>query len=351
MKKLLALLLSLSLVVTLAACSENAPAETTENTTVATEAQTEAETTEETEGETESDSTELPAPEIKEAVGVTIPEFSVNVNGVDVTNVTLADLALYEVTAHSINSAGTTSVTTYIGFTVKDILAASGIEATGAMVVTADDGYEIEYSAEVANADTTLLAVSKNGEQFGTAPWLAPCSEQVTGQYLKNAITISFDGAESGTSDEEPAEDADAEVSEVPAPEKSDKTAQVTFSDYSFLIDGTPITNATLEGLSIYKVDASTLKDDAVTTSTYTGYVLSDVLAAAGITDFTSIVAVANDGYEVEYDKETAMNEFTIVAIEKDKELGEDGTIWIAPATETAGKMYAKLVVELKINK
>ena len=37
----------------------------------------------------------------------------------------------------------------------------------------------------------------------------------------------------------------------------------------------------------------------------------------------------------------------TIIAIEKDKELGKDGTIWVAPCLETSSSAYCKLVVEI----
>ena len=51
--------------------------------------------------------------------------------------------------------------------------------------------------------------------------------------------------------------------------------------------------------------------------------------------------------YESELTAEQATSEYTLIAIEKDKELGEDGTIWIAPCLETASSAYCKLVVEI----
>ena len=79
----------------------------------------------------------------------------------------------------------------------------------------------------------------------------------------------------------------------------------------------------------------------------YTGYVLADVLKACGVENYTTVKAVANDGYENVLTADQAASEFTVVAIEKDKELGEDGTVWVAPCTETSAKSYAKLVVEI----
>ena len=71
------------------------------------------------------------------------------------------------------------------------------------------------------------------------------------------------------------------------------------------------------------------------------------MLAALGITDYTTVKAIANDGYESELTAEQAVSEYTIIAIEKDKETGEDGTIWVAPCLETSSSAYCKLVVEI----
>ena len=97
-----------------------------------------------------------------------------------------------------------------------------------------------------------------------------------------------------------------------------------------------------------YKIDATVTNSAGETsTSTYTGYRLSDVLAACGAEGYTSVKAVANDGYETELDLESADSEYTLLAIEKDKETGEEGTVWVAPCLETSSKAYCKLVVEI----
>ena len=88
-------------------------------------------------------------------------------------------------------------------------------------------------------------------------------------------------------------------------------------------------------------------KNGNASEATYTGYKLIDVLAAVGITEYTTVKAIANDGYESELTAEQATSEYTLIAIEKDKELGEDGTIWVAPCLETSSSEYCKLVVEI----
>ena len=118
--------------------------------------------------------------------------------------------------------------------------------------------------------------------------------------------------------------------------------------DFCFKVNGQDVTNADLEGLHIYKVSVSVTNKKGETSEVgYTGYKLIDVLAACGITEYTAVKVVANDGYESELTAEQAVSEYTIVAIEKDKETGEDGTIWVAPCLETSSSAYCKLVVEI----
>ena len=108
------------------------------------------------------------------------------------------------------------------------------------------------------------------------------------------------------------------------------------------------VTNETLAGLRIYKVSVNVVnKNGNASEATYTGYKLIDVLEALGITDYSTVKVIANDGYESELTAEQATSEYTLIAIEKDKETGEDGTIWVAPCLETSSSSYCKLVVEI----
>jgi len=344
MKKRLVTLLALVMAFGLVACGSKPAEGAQEQAPAATEAAQEAPAEEAT--------AEKAAPVAEEVRGITIPEFAIMLNGVKVDNNMMAAYPVYSVVSFSINSSGTESTTTYVGFAMKDVLEAAGLTENYIwMEATADDGYAINITGDMVMADTTLVAVTKNGEQFKGAPWLAPCSSETTGDYLKNMIGIlvnTTEGAPEGI-DNTMVEDAPAEEAvEATTPELSDKTDKVTFSDYSFKVNGQDVTNATLEGLSIYKVTVSvTNKSGEASEATYTGYQLIDVLEACGITDYTTVKAVANDGYEAELTAEQATSEYTIVAIEKDKELGEDGTIWVAPCLETSSSAYSKLVVEI----
>lgn len=336
MKKILSMILVLTLALSLVACG-TAPAETTGAP------------------ETTAPAATNPAPVAEEVKGVTIPEFAIMINGVKVDNVMMAAYPTYSVTAFSINSSGTESTTTYVGFAMTDVLAAAGLTENYIWLeATADDGYAIEVTGEIVTASTTLLAITKNGEQFKTAPWFAPCGSETTGDYLKNMVSILVNTTEGKPEGIDNTLVEEADPTEAPAdepaeaPELSDKTDKVTFADFCFKVNGQEVTNATLEGQRIYKVSVNVVnKNGNASEASYTGYKLIDVLAALGITDYTTVKVIANDGYETELTAEQAASEYTLVAIEKDKELGEDGTIWVAPCLETSSSAYCKLVVEI----
>ena len=336
MKKILSLILVLTLALSLVACG-TAPAETTGAP------------------ETTAPAATNPAPVAEEVKGVTIPEFAIMINGVKVDNVMMAAYPTYSVTAFSINSSGTESTTTYVGFAMTDVLAAAGLTENYIWLeATADDGYAIEVTGEIVTASTTLLAITKNGEQFKTAPWFAPCGSETTGDYLKNMVSILVNTTEGKPEGIDNTLVEEADPTEAPAdepaeaPELSDKTDKVTFADFCFKVNGQEVTNATLEGQRIYKVSVNVVnKNGNASEASYTGYKLIDVLAALGITDYTTVKVIANDGYESELTAEQAASEYTLIAIEKDKETGEDGTIWVAPCMETSSSAYCKLVVEI----
>ncbi|NMA00208.1 MAG: hypothetical protein GX924_04135 [Clostridiaceae bacterium] len=344
-RKLFSLLLALLLALTLVACDEKTkpePVDTSEQITAPIE--TPAEKTE-----------PIPpaGPVAEEVKGITIPEFSITVNGVAVDHVAMAAYPTYSVQATSVNSAGTESTTTYVGFAISDVLQAAGLtESYVWLEAEADDGYVVSFKGEDIMANTTLLAMTKDGSQFKNAPWFAPCTSGTTGDYLKGCVSILVNTVDEKPVIEDPEQPKESEGLKLTGetPEKLDRTEKVTFSDFSFEVNGNDVTNETLEGLRIYKITVVTEnKNGELSESTYTGYVLSDVLDACGIEDYSSVKVIASDGYETELPKEQAESEYTLVAIEKDKETGEDGTIWVAPCSEASSRSYCKLVSSLVV--
>ncbi|MBQ2697527.1 MAG: hypothetical protein IJF59_02535, partial [Clostridia bacterium] len=238
MKKILALLLSLMLLLSLVACSstdDEAPAGDGAGETAGDAAG-------ETAGESGGDAAE---PEMKEVIGVTVPAFTLHVNGKTLTNEQMADYAVYEIQATSINSSGTESTVTYVGFSLADVFAAAGVTDYTSVVATADDGYAVEIAKEMASKPSTLVAISKDGEQFKTAPWFAPCSSGTTGDYLKGMVAITLDGQAFDPSSVA-APDAGDAPAEGELPEIADRTDKVEFAAYSFKVNGQEVTNETL---------------------------------------------------------------------------------------------------------
>lgn len=334
MKKYLSILLAFALVLCLAACSgSNDPNSVTPSDAV-------------------TDPPPASGPVAEEVKGVTIPAFSVLVNGVEVTQADMAAYPMYSVQATSVNSAGTESTTTYVGFAVKDVLEAAGLaESYVWLEAEADDAYTVTITGGIIYEDTTLLAMTKDGSPFSSSPWFAPCGDTTTGNYLKNTVSILVNTTEGAPDIEPPDTSGDSAAGGGQAgglPEILDRTDKVEFEPYSFLVNGVEVTNETLAGLSIYKITAAPVNSNGeVVEAGYTGYKLADVLEACGITGYTTVKAVANDGYETELSGELIDSDYTLVAIEKDKETGEDGTIWLAPCTEESTKSYCKLVVEI----
>ena len=293
-------------------------------------------------------------PAAEEVRGVTIPAFSIQVNGIGITQESVAAYPMYSVQAKSTNSSGTETTVTYVGFSIKDILKAAGLNENYVWLeATASDDYTVTLKGGVIYEDTTLLAVTRDGSPFTTSPWLAPCSDKVTGDYLKGMVSILVNTTEGApdikTSDTVAAGTGAAGTGSAPngsLPDILDRTDKVTFGPYSFLVNGKEVTNDTLAGLKIYKITASTTnKNGDVSQSEYTGYKLADVLAACGLKDPAKVKVTANDGYETDLTGELITSDYTLAAIEKDKEVGEDGTIWIAPCSETSSSEYCKLVV------
>ena len=107
MKKILSVILALAMTLSLAACAAEPAPETT--------------ATPETTAPTETKS----IPVAEEVKDVTVPAFAIMINGVKVDDAMMASYPTYSVTAFSINSTGTESTTTYVGYAITDVFAAA----------------------------------------------------------------------------------------------------------------------------------------------------------------------------------------------------------------------------------
>ncbi len=285
--------------------------------------------------------------QLEEVRGVTIPEFSITINDKTVTNQDLAEYPIYKSQVTSVNSSGTESTVNFIGFKFVDALEFIGFPLDVKYVeAVADDGYSVKY--ENRDVNYMLIAISKDGSQFKKNPWFCPCDSDVTGEFLQGLTTILVNNK-----NEKPNLNVTEKVDEqdsktLSKPDKSDKTDKVTFGEYKFKVSGVDVTNSDLDGLNIYKISCDALNSkDAVINSTYTGYVLKDVLNKLGFSNISKVKAVADDGYSVDMTSEQINSEYTLIAIEKDKEVGKNGTVWLAPCEEDKTKKYISNVIEI----
>ena len=125
-------------------------------------------------------------------------------------------------------------------------------------------------------------------------------------------------------------------------------TGKFEFSEFSFKVNGKELKNADFKDAKVYKITVETVNSKGNSSeATYSGYAIRDVLKAAGVENATKIKAVANDGYEVEYTITDENAPYSLLAIEKDKEVSGDGTVWFAPCLETVSQNFARSVIEI----
>lgn len=298
---------------------------------------------------------EAPAPAeaapaaVEPVTDLSVPPFYVKVCGVKLTEADMADCALYRFTAETVNSSGTAKTTEYVGYRLSDVFAKAGFSGSYSKVkVICADGYEMDFEGDLMTGNC-LLALYKNGEACVDSGWFAPCASGTTGDYAQNAVKLELDGVEAPAAKEEKAEEkAEETLTELKEPLAEDKTGKIVFGDFCFRVNGQDVTNAELEGLSVYRITVTVQNSKGLISEVkYSGYVLSEVLAKLGIENPASVKAVASDGYESELSPENIQSELTIIAIEKDKAVSEDGSVWLAPCMETSSGKYGKGIVDI----
>lgn len=176
MKKLLALMLCLIMSLSFAACGSSSGSQTTTKKSTSTTAVT----------------TTAAAPAVKEYTDkIEVPQFTLKINGKNYTQADFSGLKLYSCEATSINSAGTESTIPYIGYKASDVLAKAGVTGSYTKVIcTASDAYEKDFTNKVFSQDTTLIAISKDDEIVKDGVVVAPCSSNLSADYVKKVATI-----------------------------------------------------------------------------------------------------------------------------------------------------------------
>ena len=179
LSKILALVMSLVMVLSFAACAATSDEEATTAAPV-----TEEPTTETTAPEG--------APEMSDCTGkFEFAAFSFTVNGKTIDNAAMADATMWKVKdLETVNSKGNASTNTYSGYAIKDVLKAAGCEDATKITLVCSDGYEIEFEITEENAPYTLCALEVNKEAVTEGFTFAPCLETTSSNYAKGVVEI-----------------------------------------------------------------------------------------------------------------------------------------------------------------
>jgi len=184
MKRLLVLLLLICLVLGTSACSkEQNPVNSSAPENINVESVPE---------NIEEPEAQSPVAEVVD--WIEIPEFSVTIQGTEITNDDMASYPVYSVQTTSTNTYGTTTTRVYIGYTISDVLKAAGVsEAFSTLATIADDGYTVSINEQVALDPTTLMAFYEDDKAFIIGPWFAPCVSNVSPDYLRDLASITLE--------------------------------------------------------------------------------------------------------------------------------------------------------------
>ncbi|MCL2492249.1 MAG: hypothetical protein FWE87_05860 [Coriobacteriia bacterium] len=183
MKRSLLIILAVLLALALTACTEQQSVSDAPVTEVATEEQ-----------EINDAQASAPDPVTEEIDGIEIPAFSITVQDIVITDQEMTNYPVYRVETTSTNTYGTTTTRVYVGYSASDILGAAGVSSDFTTMVTlADDGYQVKVNHKVALEPTTLVAISEDEVHFQTGPWFAPCSSNMSPDYLRDLVSITLE--------------------------------------------------------------------------------------------------------------------------------------------------------------
>jgi len=113
-------------------------------------------------------------------------------------SINAAALQTRTLTLTYINDVGTVTTGVYTGVRLKDVLSACGM-TPGAVRIVSQDGLAKDYTADMVNADDTLLAWHRNlsegkttGPENMIPPRMCPGSSGASDMYLKEVKTITL---------------------------------------------------------------------------------------------------------------------------------------------------------------
>lgn len=119
-------------------------------------------------------------------------------------------------------------------------------------------------------------------------------------------------------------------------------------TEFSFVVNDKAMTNTELQSLDKWRAADKEIMDakGKVTTHTFEGYLLKDVLKAAGVAKATKVKLLCSDGYELEYALDDVNTAYTMIAVTKDGEAAATG-VFFAPCAERTTTDFASGVVKI----
>ena len=134
----------------------------------------------------------------KEVEGpVTVPPFTLSIDGTEYTETSFAGLPVYECSSTSENRLGNEETYLYTGYCLADVLKTAGAAYDDGVTVVCSDGYEVDMDAKEAGASTTLVAFFRNGKpsaEAGTV-FVVPCKNKFSPDHAKAVTGILTQGA------------------------------------------------------------------------------------------------------------------------------------------------------------
>lgn len=91
-------------------------------------------------------------------------EFSITVNGTEFTNENAKDLEFVTVSINKKDKEDNLKAAQWQGYRIKDVLKAAGVTEYTTVKVAAADGFSVDLTKDVVDAETTLLGFIKDGE-------------------------------------------------------------------------------------------------------------------------------------------------------------------------------------------
>ncbi|WKY47098.1 hypothetical protein Q5O24_12110 [Eubacteriaceae bacterium ES3] len=142
------------------------------------------------------------------------------------------------------------------------------------------------------------------------------------------ALVFSFAGCSSQdaeTASDDTTATTETTADDTTAAEESSDSSQASTAEFTIALEGvdgmTEFTQADLADLSLVEQTIIlTKKDGTESGGTFEGYLLKDVIATLGITDYTAITMEASDGYTKDYEPATVEAEDSLLTVSLDGE-------------------------------